>query len=84
MLTPCTTILVGASGQMDDVMIVDVSLDRRRVVVTSPIHREEGTPFAALDLVLRLRQAHGDKVAEFCDAVERAASCCIIEEEKLS
>lgn len=80
-----TTILVQAGMEEDDViLIVDVTSDRKKVVVTSPLHREEGTPSSARTFAARLRTRYGDKVSDFCDAIERAASSCIIEEERPS
>lgn len=61
----------------EQVMIVDVSDDLRRVVVMSPLNREEGTPENARAFVRRLRQQHGQIVEELCTAIERAADRCV-------
>jgi len=66
----------------DQVMMVDVTEDLRKVVVTSPFHREEGLPESARAFARKLRREHGQLVEEFCAAIERAADKCISKEDR--
>jgi ABC-type nitrate/sulfonate/bicarbonate transport system substrate-binding protein len=72
--SPATSVLIGADNE---IFIVDVSDDEKRVIITSPWQREEGTPESAMAFAKRLHDAHGDIVIEFCRAVKRAADKCL-------
>jgi hypothetical protein len=73
-----TSILVGAENE---VFIVDISDDHKRVIVTSPWQREEGSPESAVAFAQRLYHCHGRIVEEFCKAVYRAADKCFKDRE---
>lgn len=77
--TSGTTVLVSfdPDGGGRDVMIVDVSHDRTKVIITTPDLRQEGSPASALDFAKRMRETHGASAEVLVEAVERAAHFCL-------
>lgn len=78
-----SSILLGDIENGDyDVIIIDTSLDRRKVVITGPGTWEEGSPERALVMASNLRSKCGHNADVIASAIEDAARQCI-EQRKL-